>query len=283
MRMKPKGVAIVLAACLVGAAAAFGAAAAARALRNSAAPSPPHPIAAGPTVPSPSTSPSSKTFRQALGPACLVRHVRGDFDGDRMKDEAFSWMPEPSGGCPSDPPFGPFVLTVFRANGRARVDLRMTDRCDGRNCGFLAKADLNGDGKSELAAVIWTGAADDFYRVFGFVDRRLVALPVAPPGAKGYPAGAPIELDVGGSALIQSYVTCEETDERGGIVLLAHRFAGDTNQPGWVTWVHWETGFRFDGRAFIVLYQDGPETFPPSYDPSRDPGLVERRCWSTLP
>jgi hypothetical protein len=281
--MNLRGFVIASAACLVAAGVALGTAAAIRAIRNPAAPASPPPAASGPTGPSPSASPSGRALREALGPACLVHEVHADFDGDQLKDSAFTWMPEPAQGCPADPPFGPFLLTMFRASNGERVELQMTDRCDGKNCGYVTRADLNGDGTSELAAVTWTGAADDFYRVFALVAGRLVPLPVARPGAKGYPAGAPIELDVGGSALIQSYVTCEESDERGGIVLLAHRFAGDTNQQGWVTWVHWETGFRFDGRAFIVLYQDGPETFPPSYDPSRDPGLVERRCWSTLP
>jgi hypothetical protein len=281
--MKSKGVAIVLAACLVGAGVAFGTAAAIRALRNPTAPASSHPAAGVPTVPSPPTSPSSKTFRRALGRACLVHDVRGDFDGDRLKDEAFSWMPEPSGGCPSEPPFGPFVLTVFRANSGEHVDLQMTDRCDGRNCGYLAKADLNGDGKSELAAVTWTGASDDFYHVFGFVDGRLIALPVAPRGVKGYPAGAPIEFDIGGSALVQAYLTCEKDEASGDIIVLAHGFTAHTDDQGMQRWAHSETAFRFDGQVFKVLYQDPHEEFPASYDQSRDRFLKELRCWRTLP
>lgn len=254
-----------------------------RARRQPAAPASATSVASAGRPEPPSASPFSRTFRSALGAACLVRQVRGDFDGDRLGDLAFTWMPEPSGGCPSDPPYGPFLLTVFRAKSGERVQLQMTDRCDGENCGYVTRADLNGDAKSELVAVTWTGAADDFYHVFGLVDGRLVALPVARPGAHGYPAAKPLELDVGGTALLQSFLTCEESDRWGGIILLAHGFVGNTDTRGRVAWSHSETAFRFDGRAFTVLYQDPQEVFPPSYDPARDKSLEERRCWPTLP
>jgi hypothetical protein len=273
-------VAVAVASCLVAAGLGLSVVAAVRALRsNPIVPTSPKPTQSRRALASPPISPSSPVFRPALGAACLVQEVNGDFDGDRLEDVAFTWMPEPTGGCPPDPPFGPFVLTVFRAGGRGRADLQITDRCDGQNCGYLAKADLNGDGKGEIATVTRTGAADDFYKVFGFVDGKLVALPVAPPGAKGYAAGAPIELDVGGSALIQSYVTCEKSDEWGGIVLLAHGFTAHPGEQGSLRWRHRETGFHFDGRAFTVLYQDSPEEFPDSYDPSRDSWLKELSCW----
>jgi hypothetical protein len=284
VQVKHKRVAIAVAACLVAAGLGLGALAAVRAARgNPVVSASPRPTASTGVLPSAATSPPTRGFRKALGPACLIQEVRGDFDGDRVKDQAFSWMPEPSGGCPSDPPFGPFVLTVFRANSGERVDLQMTDRCDGRNCGYLARTDLNGDGKSELAGVTWTGASDDFYHVFGFVGGRLIALPVAPPGVKGYPAGAPIEFDIGGSALVQAYLTCEKDEASGDIIVLAHGFTAHTDDQGRQRWAHSESAFRFDGQVFKVLYQDPHEEFPPSYDPSRDRLLKELRCWRTLP
>lgn len=280
-RSRVSAVTTALIGILVLAGFGYGAFAAVRALRgHSVGPAPTSPSRTPDTTSStPPVSPSSRTDRQALGPACLVHELHGDFDGDRLQDVAFTWIPQPAGGCPWNPPFGPFNLTVFRVNGGRRVELQMTDRCDGQECGYLAKTDLNGDGKSEMATVTWTGAADDLYRVFGLVEGKLVAFPVAPPGAKTYPAGAPIELDVGGSALIQSYVTCEKRDTKGGIVLLAHGFVADTDEQGRQRWSHTETAFRFDGRAFTVLYQDPPEAFPPSYDPSRDTSLRKRACW----
>lgn len=283
VRVKPKGLATVVTASLVVAGLILGALAFVVVRRHPAAPVSPNRGARTRPPPSAPNSPSSLTPRQALGPACLIHEVHGDFDGDGLEDGAFTWMAEPAEGCPSDPPFGPFLLTVFRAGNGERLELQMTDRCDGQNCGYLTKADLNGDGKSELVAVAWTGAADDYYRVFGLVDGRLIALPVARPGTKGYPAGAPIELDVGGTALIQSYVTCETSDAWGGPILLAHGFSAHVDQQGRERWTHTETAFRFDGRAFVVLYRDQPEAFPLSYDPSRDASLRERACWPALP
>jgi hypothetical protein len=66
-------------------------------------------------------------------------------------------------------------------------------------------------------------------------------------------------------------------------VLLAHAFAAHLDEQGQERWTHAETAFRFDGRAFKVLYQDATEAFPAGYDPSRDRSLEERRCWPTLP
>jgi hypothetical protein len=278
VQMKPKAVAVTLAAAVVVSGLGLGAIAV-RAGRRAAAPASPTSGANSSRHLLSPTAPSGGDFRAALGPACSVHEVHGDFDGDGLEDAAFTWMPEPSGGCPSDASSGPFLLTVFRAGGGPRLQLQMTDRCDGQNCGYLTKADLNGDGKSELVAITWTGAADDFYHVFGVVEEQLVALLVAAPGAEGYVAGGPIELDVGGSALLRSFVTCERSEEWGGIVLLAHGFAGETGAQGRVRWSHSETAFRFNGRAFAVLYQDQPEEFPAAYDPGRDPTLRTRRCW----
>ena len=285
-RARRSMVATVLVACLVAAGIGYGALSGARALRSPIGPASPNSSPRGQvSPPSPSVSPSGRTFREALGPACQVHEAHGDLNGDRLADVAFSWMPEPADGCP-DPTsasLGPLILTLFLSPDGDRVDLRMTDRCDGQNCGYLATADLNDDAKSELAAVTSTGAADDFYRVFGLVDGELMALPVAPPGGDGYPAGAPIELDVGGSVLIQQYVTCETSEAWGGVVLLAHGFSADIDKQGKEKWSHTETAFRFDGRAFTVLYQDPPEAFPAGYDPSRDRSLKARSCWPTLP
>jgi hypothetical protein len=280
VQRKPKAVAVTLAAAVVLSGLGWGAFAI-RTGRHAAAPGPPTSAPSSGRPQPPSISPSSIGFRAALGPACLVHEVHGDVDGDGKADSAFTWTPEPSGGCPSDPPFGPFLLTVFRARNGQRVEARITDRCDGQNCGYLAKSDLNGDGRSELAAVTWTGAADDFYRLFGLVGEKLVALPVARPGAKGFPGAAPLELDIGGSVLLQSFVTCERSDTWKGIVLLAHGFAARVDDQGVVRWRHSETGFRFTGRAFVVLYQDPSEGFPASYDPARDPTLRARKCWRT--
>jgi hypothetical protein len=283
VHVKPKVAAFAVAACVVAAGVSVVALAAVRTARNRVAAPSPNRAASGQSTSSPTVSPSGRTFRQALGPACLVHEVHGDFDGDRLEDVAFTWMPQPVAGCPSDPPFRPFMLTVFLAHDGERVELQMTDRCDGQNCGYVATADLNGDAKSELAAITWTGASTDRYRVFELIGKELVAIPVAPPGTDANPPGAPIELVVHGSALNQYFVTCEEDDYSGGLVLLAHGFAAETDEGGQMRWTHSETAFRFDGRAFIVIYQDPQEVFPDSYDPAGDRWLRELSCWPMLP
>ena len=78
-------------------------------------------------------------------------------------------------------------------------------------------------------------------------------------------------------------MTCETSEAWGGVVLLAHGFSADIDKQGKENWSHTETAFRFDGRAFTVLYQDPPEAFPAGYDPSRDRSLKERSCWPNFP
>jgi hypothetical protein len=194
--------------------------------------------------------------------------VIGDFDGDRNRDSAAVAFSRSGGSCPdvpTDSVWWVYVIWVSGASGAWPLD-----DCD-RACRAFGVSDLDSDGGDEFFLVVDEGAATSFLHVYELTlgPQPKHPLEVAPPGAEGYPAEAPILLAYGGSVTHQDFVTCDEGD--GVHILIATSAELDQNLGEWN--VH-ETIFSFDGKAFaVVSVRDYQVPFDPSgEDPLPVPG-----------
>ncbi len=207
------------------------------------------PSAENEPVPSPEPSPSA-TSTSAV--RCAGYQVTADFDGDGLGDQAISNSSPPEAGanCPgSGEQHEDLALTVLLSGG-AGTGTHVIDRCDGLYCGSLREADLNGDGKFEIAFEIAETAGSRTYEIFGMEEGLLHSFGVVGPGAEGYPGSEPLRLTEGFTTSHGDFLRCAPAGRGSGLVMaLSADLGGGSSGAPWT--IH-ETTFRFDGHGFTV-------------------------------
>src|SRR5204863_2096778 len=131
--------------------------------------------------------------------------------GDGTPDSAISNSSPPEAGanCPgSGEQHEDLALTVLLSGGGGSGVTHVIDRCDGLYCGSLREADLNGDGKFEIAFEIAEGAGSQTYEIFGVDEGILHRFLVVVPGNEDYPGSEPLRLTEGFTATRGDFLRC---------------------------------------------------------------------------
>jgi hypothetical protein len=111
-------------------------------------------------------------------PGCVLARTSGDFDGDGTKDVALlETLAQRCADKVAKPP------TIHIEFGDGTSWQRQFKQCQGGSCNAVfAATDLDGDGRSELAAEVGPGSALDFVELFRVARHGLQPLTIAPPG-----------------------------------------------------------------------------------------------------
>jgi hypothetical protein len=151
----------------------------------------------------------------AAGSTCHSS-VRGDFDGDRRRDTALVY------GRPADclVPGGAGWVALILGNGR-RIErslraeglLHGAPRACMAGCAAFASADVDEDGRDELALELDHGASQTFFGLFRLAGNRLVRIPLLEDGKR-----LPITFGYNGSLCCASDTLCRSREGRGYVV-----------------------------------------------------------------
>lgn len=146
----------------------------------------------------------------------------GDFDGDGKADTFVVYAYPMEHGLPIA-----WNAQVNLANGRIlHVTLPQNHNEQDLVAGVV---DANHDGRSEAFVRVWSGAADEFYQIYGISGGRLTAVRFAD--------GQAVRLDVGGSVLSGGGARCVMTSGSPTFVITSFGPSGTRgpgpNRPQW--------------------------------------------------
>jgi hypothetical protein len=210
-----------------------------------------------------------KIEEAAAGSTCHSS-VRGDFDGDRRRDTALVH------GRPTDclVPGGAGWVALIMGDGR-RIErslrserlLHGAPRACLAGCRAFASADIDGDGRDELALELDHGASQTFFGLFRLAGERIVRIPLVAGGGR-----PPITFGYHGSLGYASDTLCRSRDGTAYVVDVR------TGHNAFYT-VSEEREYRYDGG---VLRQSAHRTH---YWPWRGTShlVPGRRCFDYGP
>jgi hypothetical protein len=234
---------------------------------------------AGEAVPPPAEwrrSPAAAVALASVSPACGFTEVRGDFDGDGLRDVALVYArPRPGRSCEFwEASAGRDRVAVQLASG-AHFERWLTPGWVGdletslaRPADYAAFAapDLDADGRSELALELGHGASEVRFGVFRVSERGLRRV--------GLASGAELDFTYYGSVAHGGDVVCRQSRDGAPLVVQGRYgvgvFATDLA----------ETVYRFDGRSFRV---EAARNRLPEASWGTSPAFPGRRCVVPIP
>lgn len=215
---------------------------------------------------------------------CIQAETSGDFDGDGNVDKA-QFIQIVSGEILCDR--GGEVVAHLQSQevvvhfGTAETLEQSFGDCQGGECAFVfSAADLDGDGRDELAVDVGPGAAFDLvedYRVDPVGIRPLV---IVEPGDPPYVEPGPAILGGGFDSGLQSPVACRVNDDGTRELVSVHAAnVGDSLSGPWQ--IHATTMVLRGDRLVVTSTSDSRSSFPgtsgiPSFGTSEIP--FENEC-----
>lgn len=196
---------------------------------------------------------------------CIQATTSGDFDGDGTTDDA-EFFEIVSGSVSCDrggEVFGNLSSqeVVIQFGSDQTLEQPFTD-CQGGLCAYVFEAaDLDGDGRDELAVDVSSGGAlglVEFYRVDPDGIRPLV---IADPGDPPYVDPGPAILGGGFDSGLQSPIVCRVTDDGARELVSIHaQNVGDSLSGPWE--VHETTMVLRNERLVVTSTNDSEASFP---------------------
>lgn len=206
----------------------------------------------------PTPSPTASVTR------CVQAKTSGDFDSDGTTDNA-EFVEVVSGNVSCDR--GGDVLEhlsskelVIRFGSGQRLEQPFSD-CQGGLCAYVfAAADLDGDGRDELAIDVGPGAAVDFVGFYRVDPNRIRLLVIPEPGDPPYVDPGPAVLGGGFDSGLQSPIACKvNADGTRELVSIHAENVGEGITGPWH--VHTTTMALQDDRLVVTSTRDSRSSF----------------------